>query len=215
MRSRPRACDRRSATPPDTPRPGSAAKRVDGARARPRSLSGVDDRAADRDARTSLRRRPTARRTSLLSEPSATAEIGTARGGPSVSVPVLSKATTVASRSDCSASPRRNRTAELGRAPCSDHDRGRRRQAHRAGAGDDQHRHGVDEREAAPALGRWRARPGRSGARRPDTAGTNQAVIGRPVPDRQALAPCAASTMRVMPRETSLSAPTFSVRTGR
>ena len=67
-------------------------------------------------------------------------------GLPTVSVPVLSKAISVTSRSVCSASPLRNSTPSSARAPGSGHDGGGRGEAHGAGAGDDQHRHRVDQR---------------------------------------------------------------------
>ena len=42
---------------------------------------------------------------------------------------------------------------QLGSFAGPDHDRGRRRQTHRAGAGDNQHRHGVDQRKRQRGLG--------------------------------------------------------------
>ncbi|GJE32607.1 hypothetical protein LDDCCGHA_2795 [Methylobacterium oxalidis] len=52
--------------------------------------------------------------------------------------------------------------AALGRAAGADHDRGRRREAHRAGAGDDEDRDGVDEGVAERRLGAER-QPGQEG----------------------------------------------------
>ena len=99
----------------------------------------------------------------------------TTRGLPSVSVPVLSttSVSTFSMRSSASAiGSARRRRAPL---PIADHDRHRRRQAQRAGAGDDEHRDGGDQRVGeAQAAG---PRPPRRRTRRSATAitaGTNQ-----------------------------------------
>ncbi len=64
--------------------------------------------------------------------------------------------------------------AHFGRPPGADHDRGRRRQPHRAGAGDDQHRHPGDQRKAKRRI-RAEDQPDQHvSAASTITAGTNQ-----------------------------------------
>ena len=78
------------------------------------------------DARRHARPPPPVRTRRRARKPSATTR-SVSCGLPTVSVPVLSTATTAASRSSCSASPLRNSTPICAARPV-DHDRGRRRQ---------------------------------------------------------------------------------------
>ena len=96
-------------------------------------------------------------------------------GLPSVSVPVLSTTSVSTFSSRSSASAFLISTPGLRAAPDADHDRHRRREAERARAGDDQHRHGGDQ-----AVGEARLRAPDAPRRRTpatataSTAGTNQ-----------------------------------------
>ena len=112
----------------------------------------------------------------------------------------------------CRASPWRNSTPEFGRAAGADHDRGRRRKAHGAGAGDDQHRDGIHEREGQRRLGTedqpdagtsGRRPPSRPARTTPVTLST-RAWIG-------SFEPCACSTMRMICAST-VSAPILVAR---
>ena len=79
------------------------------------------------------------------------------RGRPSVSVPVLSSTTVSTDARRSSGSPPLIRTPGRGAAAAGHHHRGRHRQAHRARARDDQHRHRRGERTNERRLCRQRS----------------------------------------------------------
>ena len=97
--------------------------------------------------------------------------------------------------------------AELGGAAGADHDRGRRGKPHGAGAGDDQHRHRVDQREGQRRLGPKTSQTRKVSAAAAITAGTNHAVTRSTRAWIGSLEPWASSTMRTI-WASSVSAPT-------
>ena len=149
----------------------------------------IDWKSLDRrQVEPSSRARPTIASPSGCSEPTSAAAasrssvrlgatVGAARravtaGLPRVSVPVLSS-TIVSIRArllERLAAP--DQDAVLGRLAGADHDRGRRRQAERAGAGDDQHRDGGLQRERQRGSGPSTSQPTKVSAASTSTAGT-------------------------------------------
>ena len=126
----------------------------------------VDDRRGRADARCGARRSAASRSSSSSSTPPP-ASIAVTAGWPSVSVPVLSTTSVSTFSKRSSASAFLTSTPALRAAPDADHDRHRRRQAERAGAGDDQHGDRRDQRiGASAARARQATRPRRRAARR-------------------------------------------------
>ena len=135
------------------PAPGTASNAAASGNGHPAVLAERRGRRPPRaGAPIRARRRRRGAATSASSTPSATTTSVTC-GRPSVSVPVLSSTTapTLSSRSRASRVPEQD--SVLGALPGPDHDRGRRRQAEGARAGDDQHRDGVEQRQVERRLG--------------------------------------------------------------
>ena len=121
------------------------------ASATPRSLRAGDDRRGQRMLAGPLEARGEAQQLVLVD--AGAARPSTSRGLPSVSVPVLSTTSVSTFSRRSSASALRISTPAVRAAAGADHDRHRRRQPERAGAGDDQHRDGVDQRVRQARLG--------------------------------------------------------------
>ena len=162
---------------PRTPSPAAAAKAVGLAAAQARAARPPRRSRRRWDVRSAIRpRRPGAGRRPRV-ETVRAAMRSMSSGRPWVSVPVLSKATMRASCSACSASPLAEQDAQSAARPVPDHDRGRRGEAHGAGAGDDQHRDARPAPGRARAPARTRAMRRRSAAAMRQTTGTNTAVM--------------------------------------
>ena len=188
-----RSCRR----PPLDAQAGAGAKSCEWAKGQIPGLRGATDCRRRRDVPTAPRRRRQAAEARSSFVAVASRRRSVSAGRPSVSVPVLSSATTCTSRRICSASPLRNSTPSSAAAPGADHDRGRRGQPHGAGAGDDQHRHRGDQREGERRLGA-EDQPDEKVSAAMAITPARTAVIRSTSDWIGSLAPCACSTMRMI-----------------
>ena len=155
-----RASTARPSTRPLTPWPVVDWKSATGRnRETPRVSRRADDRRGERMLAAALDRRGEPQQL-VLGPRRRRRRSRSAAGRPSVSVPVLSTTSVSTRASSSSASAFLISTPGVRAAAGADHDGHRRRQAERARAGDDQHRHGVDQRVREARL-RARRRPRR------------------------------------------------------
>ena len=142
---------------PSTPRPGSACASSAAGNGTPLARGRCPAPRAPADVRSCCCSAAARRSTSSRRRPGA-GTTATSAGRPSVSVPVLSKATVVTACATSSACGVLDQDAVARRDAGAGHDRRRRGQAQRAGAGDHQHRHRVDQRLLPVAAGRQPSR---------------------------------------------------------
>ena len=200
---------------PTTPRDAEAARR---------SAKPADRRASRRAGprrRPRWRRRSGARRRPRPRRPAAAARRASTPGGgddrrpgvirPVVTVPVLSSTTVSTAPGRLQHLRALDQDAELGAAAGADQQRGRRGQAERARAGDDQHRDRGGERGPGGPRRRRASRPACATAT-PMTTGTNTAETRSASRCTGALPVCACSTSRAI-WASWVSAPTRVART--
>ena len=118
----------------------------------PAILAPLDDGRGERMLAAALERRRQAKQSRFVESPRSVTTL-TSFGLPSVSVPVLSTTSVSTLRRTSMASAFLKSTPIVAPFAGRDHDRHGRREPKRAGTGDDQHGHGVDERMRHAGLG--------------------------------------------------------------